>query len=233
MATSEARPGDTLQAVRGHRFAPVLDRPGRAGPDRARRFRSRCARRGATAGATVDAARRPGRMAEAARHRRARRRRCPTPIPSAPTRSQRRSSAYRRRPRWASCSRSSRSIRPTGRRRRGSHDASPTATATRGRRRRRSTACSAPASATHSRTSTGREDLDAFLGQFTPEAWAERDSPTSAIAFRLAEADGETGRLRQARPAQACRSRPPARRVELQPALRPQEPSRRRHRARR
>ena len=32
-------PGDTLQAVRGHRFAPVLDRPGRAGPDRPRRFR--------------------------------------------------------------------------------------------------------------------------------------------------------------------------------------------------
>ena len=35
----EAAPGDTLQAVRGHGFAPVLARPGRAGPDRPRRFR--------------------------------------------------------------------------------------------------------------------------------------------------------------------------------------------------
>ena len=38
-------PGDTLQAVRGHRFAPVLRDPGRAGPDLPRRLRSRRRRR--------------------------------------------------------------------------------------------------------------------------------------------------------------------------------------------
>ena len=45
--------GDTLQAVRGHGFAPVLANPGRAGPDQSRRFRSVAnAARGAGAAVT-------------------------------------------------------------------------------------------------------------------------------------------------------------------------------------
>ena len=44
------------------------------------------------------------------------------------------------------------------------------------------------------------EDLAAFLGQFTPEAWAERDRTIRAMRFRIAEVDGELVGYRQARP---------------------------------
>ena len=64
-------PGDTLQAVRGHRFAPVLDRPGRTGPDRACRFRGGRAD-GARSGRRGHGRGHPGRMADPPRHRSAR-----------------------------------------------------------------------------------------------------------------------------------------------------------------
>ena len=49
--------GDTLQAVRGHRFADVLDRSRRAGPDRPCRFRSAWPRRRAAVGVASQPAR--------------------------------------------------------------------------------------------------------------------------------------------------------------------------------
>ena len=70
---AQSAPGDTLQAVRGHRFADRARRSRRAGPHRPRRFRGRRAS-AASVGASSDAGRRPGRVARAARHRRARRR---------------------------------------------------------------------------------------------------------------------------------------------------------------
>ncbi len=92
--------------------------------------------------------------------------------------------------RWASCSRSWRFIRPAGRRRQGSSMTHQLSRRRARPTRPRSTACSAPASATRSPISTAPEDLDAFLGKFTPEAW-RAELADERLSFRLAEADGE------------------------------------------
>ena len=55
---ARSAPGDTLQAVRGHRYAPTPGRSGRAGPDRACRFRGAAAQAARRCGATVTPARR-------------------------------------------------------------------------------------------------------------------------------------------------------------------------------
>ena len=88
--------------------------------------RSRAAAR--DAGAAVTPVDRRRAMADPRSASKPARRRCRAPIPNARRRSRRRSTGSPAAIRWASCSRSSRSTRPTGRRRRASHDDRPTAT---------------------------------------------------------------------------------------------------------
>ena len=71
---ARSAPGDTLQAVRGHRFAPVLADPGEQDLTSHVDFEAR-GRSATEAGAAVTQLARAGRLAEAARHRRPRRKR--------------------------------------------------------------------------------------------------------------------------------------------------------------
>ena len=115
-------PGDTLQAVRGHRFAPVLANPGEQDLTAHVDFEA-VADAAREAGAAVTPVVAAGRMADPARHRSAR-----AGAVARQSRARRATIAGRARPPHRprsdgrACSRSSRSIRRTGRRRRASHD---------------------------------------------------------------------------------------------------------------
>ena len=178
-------PGETLQAVRGHRVRSAAHKPGRAGPDRPCRFRGAC--QSAAVGdvkVTRLVAQANGRAAWDRRSCR-RARRCE---PRARRRARRRGPAPDRKAIWASCSRSLPSIRPTGRRRRGSNDGSYHGAEAHAARDR--SHVPHQTFARLSRISTARGTLRLFWGK-VHRSWAWRSEiADERYTFRLAEVCG-------------------------------------------
>ena len=141
--------------------------------------------RGRASRRSIDA----GRVAASGSASKRARRRCRAPIPERVETSRRRSTASRHAIKWGNCSRSSPSIRPTGRRRRGSHESYRDATA-------------ADASALdrifrHQLLRHLRASLPSGRPRRLPRpVQASKPGRSSStippIAFRVAEVDGET-----------------------------------------
>ena len=210
----ERAPGDTLQAVRGHAFAPVLADPGEQdltahvdfealaqGRARRRRRGHRGRRPRANGSSGSASARAPPRSPRANPERAEEHRRRAS------------SGCTGRDADGAACSRSWRSMRPTGRRRRGSHDRQLS------RRRRRATP---PRSsqlfrdellATRSAISTRRGPRRLPARLTAPSSWSEQlaDPPSRSAWPRT---DGALVGYVKLGP-MSCRSRPTAPAIEL------------------